>query len=71
MDENQALHGAKSLYREARNIPGVVEAYPALGRHDGIVFLEVGSMRDLKGAIHHIEGLSGVKTIETLIGDED
>lgn len=71
VDESQALTGAKSLYREAQNIPGVVEAYPALGRHDGIIFLEVTSMRDLKGALHHVEGLSGVDAIETLIGDED
>lgn len=71
VDENQALHGAKSLYREAQHIPGVVEAYPALGRHDGIVFIQVGSMRDLRGAIHHVEGLSGVRAIETLIEDED
>ncbi len=71
VDENQALHGAKSLYQEAQHIPGVVEAYPALGRHDGIVFLEVRTMRDLRGAVHHVEGLSGVRAIETLIEDSD
>lgn len=71
VDENQALHGAQALYNEARHIPGVVEAYPALGRHDGVVFLEVRSMRNLRGAVHHLEGLAGVKGIETLIEDSD
>lgn len=69
--ESQALVGARSLYSTARAIPGVVDAYPSLGGHDGVVFVEARNLRDLKGVLHHVEGLPGVREMETLVEDSD
>ncbi|MGQ0536547.1 MAG: Lrp/AsnC ligand binding domain-containing protein [Methanobacteriota archaeon] len=65
--EHQALVAAKRLYSEARKIPGVVEAYPSLGRLDGVVFVEAKSLRDLNAILHHLQQLSGVESLETLV----
>lgn len=71
--EHQALSQSVQLYNVARDVPGVVEAYPSLGSQDGVIFLQVDSLRDLRGALHHLESLDGVDDLETLIenGRED
>lgn len=69
--EHQALAESTKLYETARGIPGVVEAYPTLGSHDGVVFVEASSLRDLRGVLHHLEGLSGVDGLETMIEEGD
>lgn len=69
--EHQALAKSLSLYETAADIPGVVDAYPTLGSHDGVVFVEAKTMRDLKGVLHHLEALGGVDDMRTMIEDED
>lgn len=68
--EHQALGESLNLYETAAGIPGVVEAYPALGSQDGVVFVRTDSLRDLRGVLHHIESLDGVDDLDTMIEDE-
>lgn len=68
--EHQALSKSLKLYEAAAGIPGVVDAYPALGSQDGVVFVRTSSLRDLRGVLHHLESLEGVEDLETLIEDE-
>lgn len=70
--EHQALTKSLDLYESASSIPGVVDAYPTLGSHDGVVFVKAQTLRDLRGVLHHVEGLAGVDDLETLIeGDRE
>ena len=65
--EHQALERAPQLYAAARQVPGVTDAYATIGSHDGVVFLEARTLRDLNGALHHLQRLPGVERVETLV----
>lgn len=68
--EHQSLAKSLDLYETAETIPGVVEAYPTLGSHDGVIFVRAETLRDLRGVLHHVESLAGVDDLETLVEDE-
>lgn len=68
LKEHQTLSRAGKLYRHARALPGVVDAYPCLGRFDGLVFLEADDADALNDMVVRVSKLPGVWTTELHIG---
>lgn len=60
--EHQRLARAGRLYREARRVRGVVDAFPSLGRYDGVVFLEAPDSERLNDVVVRVSRLAGVWT---------
>jgi len=58
--ERQRLGHAGRLYRKARKIRGVVDAYPCLGRYDGLVFIEAPDADHLNAVVVAVSRLPGV-----------
>lgn len=58
--ERQELGRAGKLYRNAKKVRGVVEAYPCLGRYDGVVFLEAPDEDALNDTVVQVSRLAGV-----------
>lgn len=68
--EQQELRDAAKLYEAARRLPGVADAFPTLGRFDGIVLVRVRSLRAFNALCHHLERLPGVAGIEALVAED-
>jgi DNA-binding Lrp family transcriptional regulator len=62
--EHQRLGHAGRLYRKARKVRGVVEAYPCLGRYDGVVFVEAPDADSLNTAVVAVSRLPGVHSTD-------
>ncbi len=62
--EHQRLSHAGRLYRQARKIAGVIDAFPTLGRYDGVAFLEAPSLDGINDAVVRISRLVGVHSTE-------
>lgn len=60
--EHQRLSRSGRLYREARKVRGVVDAYPTIGRFDGVVFLDAPDADALNDAVVRVSRLPGVWT---------
>jgi uncharacterized protein with GYD domain len=67
--EQQTLEAAGKLYRKARRIRGVLEAYPCLGRYDGVVFLEAPDADALNGVVVAVSRLPGVFATDLHVED--
>lgn len=68
--EHQVLRGAVQLYQAAVRVPGVKEAYPTLGRFDGVVYVEARDLHAFNAVCHHLERLEGVAGIEALVAED-
>lgn len=68
LTEHQRLSRSGKLYRQARKIRGVVDAFPSLGRFDGVVFLEAPSVDELNSAVVRVSRLPGVFATELHVG---
>lgn len=58
--EHQRLARSSRLYRSVRKAPQVVDAFPSLGRFDGVVFLETTSADALNDAVVRVSRMPGV-----------
>lgn len=58
--EHQRLARSGRLYRQTRKLQGVVDAFPSLGRFDGVVFLEAPGIDELNDAVVRVSRLPGV-----------
>lgn len=67
--EHQRLARAGKLYRQARKIPGVVDAFPCLGRYDGVVFIEARDSDALNDVVVRVSRLPGVYTTSLHTGE--
>lgn len=67
--ERQALVEAGKLYRKARKVRGVVDAYPTLGRYDGVVFLEAPNADALNSVVVAVSRLDGVFATDLHVED--
>lgn len=62
--EHQRLESSARLYAAARKLPGVVHAFPCLGRFDGVVFLEAQDADGLNEAVVRASKIPGVWATE-------
>lgn len=62
--EHQRLGHSGKLYRKARKIRGVVDAYPCLGRFDGVVFVEAPSTDALNSVVVAVSRIPGVHSTD-------
>lgn len=62
LTEHQRLSRSSRVYKQARKIRHVLDAYPTLGRYDGVVFIEGPDADAVNDAVVRVSRLPGVWT---------